>query len=150
MNAKNLLQTLKTQEQNLDQLITILEEQKEAIVHNNYNALESAISNEQKVLKNVAREEAMRLKEVIEISNYYSLDLKGSSLDNFLTAGKEHLAPDMNELMKARMVLRDKVKRVMNVNSQLKNVVDFSRNIIKETMVVIAGSKKHAFVNKRV
>jgi hypothetical protein len=150
MNAKNLLQTLKIQEQNLDQLITILEEQKNAIVQNNYHALESAISSEQKVLKNVAREEAMRLKEVIEIANHYSLNLPGSSLDNFLTVGKEHLSADINELMKMRITLREKVKHVINVNAQLKNVVDFSRNIIKETLVLVAGSNKHTFVNKRV
>jgi hypothetical protein len=150
MNAQKLLKSLKAQEQNLDQLLDVLEEQKKAIVQNNYVALEKSITAEQKILQIVEKEEHIRLKEVEEIARYYSLELKENKLDDLIENGKGCLGSELKELKKVRISLKNKLKNILNANSILKEIVDFSRNMIKETMVLISGSNNQAFVNKKV
>ncbi len=150
MSTKNLLNTLKAQEQNLDVLIHTLEEQKNAVVHNNYTALEKAIAEEQKIISNIEKEEEERIKQVKEIVEMYSLQLKGNSIEDLIVAGKKFFTEDIKQLKMLRLSLKKKLLHISSINSQLRSVTDFSRSMIKETMVMLAGTKKHIFVNKRV
>lgn len=150
MNAKKLLESLKAQEQNLDQLLTVIEEQKRAIVQNNIAALEKAIADEQRILLLVERQEQERAKYVVEIANFYKLELKENKLDELLEKGKNYFGKDIKELRKVRLSLKDKLNNVLNTNTVLKDVVNFSRNMIKETMILLGGTNNQIFVNKKV
>jgi hypothetical protein len=150
MNAQILIASLKTQEINLDLLIEALEEQKYAIIRNDYIALEEVIINEQKILKNITREETSILRVIKEIAQQFSLDLKVYSINNLILYGKSYFGKELNELEKVRASVRVKVLKTKNVNMQLKDVIEFSRNLMKETMMMIAGQNKHTLVNKRV
>ena len=150
MNAQLLIASLKAQEVNLDLLIEALEEQKYAIIRNDYIALEEAIINEQKILKNIDREEASRFKIVKEIARQMSIELKVNSIDNLIINGKSHFGKELKELEKVRASVRAKLFKTKNINMQLKDIIEFSRNLIKETIMIIAGPNKHALVNKRV
>ncbi len=150
MNAKKLLESLKTQELNLDNLYNVLVEQKQAIVKNDISALEKAILIEQRILQIIENEERARIKEVEEIAKFYSLELKGNKLDDLLDKGKNYLGPELKELRKVRISLRNKLKNLLSINSVLKDVIDFSKNMIKETMFLLAGPNKRLFVNRKV
>jgi hypothetical protein len=150
MSAQLLIASLKAQEINLDLLIEALEEQKYAILRNDYKALEEAIINEQKILKNINRDETSILKFIKEISEQLSLDLKIYSINNLILYGKSYFGNELNELEKVRASVRSKVFKTTNINLQLKDVIEFSRNLMKETMMIIAGQYKHSLVNKRV
>ena len=150
MNSQVLIASLKAQEVNLDLLIEALEEQKYAIIRNDYKTLEEAIINEQKILKNINREETSILNVIKEIAQQLSLDLKVYSINNLILHGKSYLGKELNELEKVRASVRVKVFKTSNINLQLKDVIEFSRNLMKETMMIIAGQNKHALVNKRV
>ncbi len=151
MSTKLLLASLKTQEANLSLLIDALDMQKQAIIKNDYTTLESAIGKEQKILRDVEREETARIKVVKELANNLNLNLgDANTLENLISQGSKHFGNDLKELHTIRTSLRDKVKRIKSTNTQLKDVIDFSRNMIKETMMILVGPNKRAIVNKRV
>ena len=151
MSTKLLLASLKTQEANLSLLIDALDMQKQAIIKNDYTTLESAIGKEQKILRDVEREETARIKVVKELANNLNLNLgDANTLENLISQGSKHFGNDLKELHTVRTSLRDKVKRIKSTNTQLKDVIDFSRNMIKETMMILVGPNKRAIVNKRV
>lgn len=150
MNAQLLVNSLSQQDNNLDDLIEVLEEEKFAIVQNDYNALEQVILKKQKVLKNVEREESNRIKIIKEIAGLYSLELSSPSVDNLLEQGKSYFGNEMNELKKLRKSIKAKLDKISRANSHLKNVIEFSRNMIKETVMMLVGPNKHKLVNKRV
>lgn len=150
MNAKLLLASLKTQEVNMNQLIESLETQKKAIVNNDYNSLEEAIGKEQLILRKIEQEETSRVKLVRDIGRQYNLNLNSHSLDDLLSKGARYFEEDAKALMTYRKSLKVKIEYILKTNTQLKDVIEFSRNIIKETMMMIAGPTKRALVNKRV
>jgi len=150
MSTKLLLASLKTQDANLSLLIDALEMQKQAIIKNDYITLESAINNEQKILMDVEREETARGKVVKELAKSMNLDIHDNSLENLINQGSTHFGNDLKELNKVRVSLKEKALKIKSTNSQLKDVIEFSRNMIKETMMMLVGPNKHAIVNKRV
>jgi hypothetical protein len=150
MSAKLLLASLKTQDVNLSLLIESLELQKQAIVNNDYTSLEEAIGKEQILLRNIEREESTRVKVVKDLAQNLSLELKENTLEDLINKGAKHFEGEIKELTARRKSLKTKIEYIRNTNSQLKDVIEFSRNIIKETMMMIAGPSKRALVNKRV
>ena len=150
MSTKLLLASLKTQEANLSLLIDALDLQKQAIIKNDYTTLESANGKEQKILRDVEREETARIKVVRELANNLHLNLSENTLENLINQGSKHFGNDLKELHAVRSSLREKVNRIKSTNTQLKDVIDFSRNMIKETMMMLVGPNKRAIVNKRV
>ncbi|MHB8905832.1 MAG: flagellar protein FlgN [Melioribacteraceae bacterium] len=150
MNAQLLINSLKQQDNNLDDLIEVLEEEKFAIVQNDYNALEQVILKEQKVLKTVEREESNRVKIIKEIAGLYSLELLSPTVDNLLKHGKSYFVNEASELNKLRNSIKVKLGKISQTNSHLKTVIEFSRNMIKETVLMLVGPNKHKLVNKRV
>ena len=150
MNAQLLINSLKQQNNNLDDLIEVLEEEKFAIVQNDYTALEHVILKEQKVLKTVESEESNRIKIIKEIAGLYSLELSSPSVDNILEHGKSYFGNEASELKKLRNSIKVKLDKISQTNSHLKTVIEFSRNIIKETVLMLVGPNKYKLVNKRV
>ncbi|MCX6169940.1 MAG: flagellar export chaperone FlgN [Ignavibacteriales bacterium] len=150
MNAQLLVNSLRQQDNNLDNLIEVLEEEKFAIVQNDYNALEQVILKEQKVLKTVEREESNRIKIIKEIASLYSLELSSPSVENLLEHGKSYLENEMKDLTKLRETINLKLDKIAQANLHLKTVIEFSRNMIKETVLMLVGPNKHKLVNKRV
>ena len=121
MNAQELINSLKAQDVNLDLLIAALEEQKYAIMRNDFVALEEAIINEQKILKNINREETFILKFIKDIGEQLSLDLKVYSINNLITQAKSYFGKELHELEKVRTSVRQKVYKTSNINMQLMN-----------------------------
>ncbi|MEW6653805.1 MAG: flagellar export chaperone FlgN [Bacteroidota bacterium] len=150
MSAKLLLASLKTQDANLSLLMESLDLQKQAIIKNDYTTLENAISKEQKILLDVEREENSRNKVVKELAKTLNLELREYTLENLLTQAGNNFGSELNELQAVRKSMREKVNKIKNANSQLKEVIEFSRNLIKETMMMLVGPNKKALVNKRV
>lgn len=150
MNPQLLLTSLREQDGNFDNLIDVLEAKKRAIVQNDNDALEQAIKEEQKILKNIEREESNRLKIIKEIAGLYSLELPTASMDNLLEQGKDYFDKERSELEKIRASINVKIGRVTQINSQLRDIIDFSRSMIKETVALLIGPNQHSLVNKRV
>lgn len=156
MNAQILLASLKEQSLNLDLLIEALETQRRAIVQNDYIALEKALSNEQKILGRVEKEENTRVKIVKEIANQFSIELKENSLDSLMRTcltnpnGGKHFSAGLAEFEKVHSSMKEKLILLSRKNSQLKDLIEFSRNMIKETIMMLVGPNKRALVNKRV
>ncbi len=150
MNAQLLLNSLRVQDDNLDALIDILEAEKNAIVLHDFTALEQSITDKQKILRTVDQEESNRVKIIKEFAGLYSLELPKASVDNLLRQGKNYLEKEFKELEKIRTSIKYKVGIVSRINSQLKDLVDFSRNMIKETLIALVGNSKNSLVNKKV
>ena len=150
MSTRHLINSMKAQAENLDQLIQTLEDQKLAITKNDYTALEQTISSEQILLRKLEDEENNRIKAVKEIGKQFNLELSDYSLERMMDKGKNFLGKEMNELLQMRNVLKEKANSVKNRNTQLRDVIEFSRGLIKETLLMAAGTNKHLLVNKRV
>ncbi|MEW5841760.1 MAG: flagellar protein FlgN [Bacteroidota bacterium] len=150
MSTQHLINSMKAQAENLDQLIQTLEDQKLAITKNDYTALEQTISSEQILLRKLEDEENNRIKAVKEIGKQFNLELSDYSLEKMIDKGENFFGKEMNELLRLRSVLKEKANSVKNRNTQLRDVIEFSRGLIKETLLMAAGTNKHLLVNKRV
>lgn len=150
MSTRHLINSMKAQAENLDQLIQTLEDQKLAITKNDYTALEQTISSEQILLRKLEDEENNRIKAVKEIGKQFNLELSDYSLEKMIDKGENFFGKEMNELLQLRSVLKEKANSVKNRNTQLRGVIEFSRGLIKETLLMAAGTNKHLLVNKRV
>ena len=150
MSTRHLINSMRAQAENLDQLIQTLEDQKLAITKNDYTALEQTISSEQILLRKLEDEENNRIKAVKEIGKQFNLELSDYSLERMMDKGKNFFGKEMNELLQMRNVLKEKANSVKNRNTQLRDVIEFSRGLIKETLLMAAGTNKHLLVNKRV
>ncbi|KAF0151671.1 MAG: FlgN family protein [Ignavibacteria bacterium] len=150
MSARLLIASLKAQDVNLSLLLEAMDLQKQAIIKNDYTTLESAINNEQKILFDVEREENTRNKVVKELSKTWNLELRENSMESLINQAGNYLGNELNELQVVRKSMREKVNKIKSTNTQLKDVIDFSRNMIKETMMMVVGPNKRALINKRV
>ncbi len=150
MNTQQLLESLRAQDSNLDLLMEALKAQKYAILRNDYSSLEEAISNEQKILKLVEKEESTRLKVIKQIADKYSIKLNENSLESLLGKARQHLGNELKDVEKVRESIKTKLTKITRTNAQLKNVVELSRSLIKETMMMFVGPNKRSLVNKRV
>ncbi|MCL4548863.1 MAG: flagellar protein FlgN [Bacteroidetes bacterium] len=150
MSTRHLINSMRAQAENLDQLIQTLEDQKLAITKNDYTALEQTISSEQILLRKLEDEENNRIKAVKEIGKQFNLELSDYSLEKMIDKGENFFGKEMNELLQLRSVLKEKANSVKNRNTQLRGVIEFSRGLIKETLLMAAGTNKHLLVNKRV
>ncbi|MBI5807997.1 MAG: flagellar export chaperone FlgN [Ignavibacteriales bacterium] len=150
MNSKILLASLKAQDSNLNQLLSSLEQQKTAIINNDFTTLESAINDEQKFLRLVEKEESNRLKIISDIIKQNSLQVNNHSLAELLNKSGKLFEADSKEIQSLRKSLKEKAEKIKRLNLQLKEVIEFSRTLIKETMMLIAAKNKNALVNKRV
>ncbi|MCL4550653.1 MAG: flagellar protein FlgN [Bacteroidetes bacterium] len=150
MSTQHLIDSMKAQAENLDQLIQTLEDQKLAITKNDYAALEKTISSEQMLLRKLQDEEKIRVEAVKEIGKKFNLGLTDYSLDKMIDKGKNLFGKETKELLQLRNVLKEKADSVKDRNTQLRDIVEFSRGLIKETLLIAAGSNKHLLVNKRV
>jgi hypothetical protein len=150
MKNKELVNALLLQDENLSNLIESLENQKKAIIEGKYDDLEKSISNEQKLLKVVQEEELRRIKMIAEISNSNGMNLNNSSLDELLLKGKEFIGEDYKTIQRIRESIKIKINDIGKINAQLKVVIELSRNIIKDTLMLVVGPRNQAFVNKRV
>lgn len=150
MNSKILLASLKAQDSNLNQLLNSLEQQKTAIINNDFTTLESAINDEQKFLRLVEKEESNRLKIISDIIKQNSLQVNNHSLAELLNKSGKLFEADSKEIQSLRKSLKEKAEKIKQLNLQLKEVIEFSRTLIKETMMLVAAKNKNAIVNKRV
>jgi hypothetical protein len=150
MKNKDLVNALLIQDENLSSLIDSLENQKKAIIEGKYDDLEKSISNEQKLLRVVQEEELRRIKMIAEISNSNGMNLNNSSLDELLLKGKEFIGEDYKTIQRIRESIKIKINDIGKINAQLKVVIELSRNIIKDTLMLVVGPRNQAFVNKRV
>ncbi len=150
MSTMNLINSMRAQAENLDLLIETLNAQKQAITKNDYTALEKAVSNEQMVIRKIEVEENNRIEAVKEINRQFNLENHDYSLEKVLNKGKNFFGKELRELLQLRKILKEKVQLIKNLNLQLKYIIEFSRGLIKETLLIAAGSNKHVLVNKRV
>ena len=150
MKVKELIESLKTQNNNLTELLNSLEKQKEAIINNDFNLIEASISDEQKSLSKVEKEEAYRKKIVGELIKENNLSTKNFSLDEIIKSSPKLFEKDLKEIQQLRKLLKARAEKVKRINLQLKDVIEFSRNLIKETMMIVAQKNKKGIVNKRV
>lgn len=150
MTVKDLIQSIIEQDKNFDLLLDALVSKKEAIIADNYNLLESAIKNEQKILHSIEMEEKKRKELIKEFAEQNSIKVKEFSFDEIFNSQKKLFGNDTKNIEKVRNELREKALRIAHLNSQLSVLVEVSRNIIKERMISILGNGKRKLVNKRV
>jgi hypothetical protein len=150
MNSQDLLNSLLAQEQNVDSLLQILQTMKTAIVHNDFKTLEQTINEEQLMLRKISTEDEARKKAMMKLVDTLSLEMNAPSLEKVLENGKSKLGKEYDVLQKVRKSLKEKLKEVSHLNTVLKQIIDISRSLIKETMLAVAGQKKHGLVNRRV
>jgi hypothetical protein len=150
MNSQNLLNSLTAQEKNLDSLYLILETMKKSIVQNDLKTFEQTIGEEQIILKKIKSEDDNRKKIMIEMVDSLALETKAQTLENILSAGKTKIGKEYDALQKAHITLKGKLKKISHMNIVLREIIEISRNFIKETMMVIAGQKRHGLINRRV
>jgi len=147
MNLKELKTLLENQNSTMNIFHSVLQK-KNAIIDNDYNAMESVLKDEQTILQRIDFEDK-KLKSFLnsyDIQNKLTIEkmLDDLKLNNKIAIG------DYKILMTLRNELKATASKVVLLNGLISQLVDVSRSIIKETLIAIVGNKRKTLVNKRV
>ncbi|KUO61079.1 hypothetical protein APF79_13070 [bacterium BRH_c32] len=148
MNLKELKTLLENQNSTMNIFHSVLQKKKNAIIDNDYNAMESVLKDEQTILQRIDFEDK-KLKSFLnsyDIQNKLTIEkmLDDLKLNNKIAIG------DYKILMTLRNELKATASKVVLLNGLISQLVDVSRSIIKETLIAIVGNKRKTLVNKRV
>ncbi|MDX9923309.1 MAG: flagellar export chaperone FlgN [Ignavibacteriaceae bacterium] len=148
MNLKELKTLLENQNSTMNIFHSVLQKKKNAIIDNDYNAMESVLKDEQTILQRIDSEDK-KLKSFLssyDIQNKLTIEkmLDDLKSNNKITIG------DYKVLMALRNELKTTASKVVLLNGLISQLVDVSRSIIKETLIAIVGNKRKTLVNKRV
>lgn len=148
MNLKELKTLLENQNSTMNIFHSVLQKKKNAIIDNDYNAMESVLKDEQTILQKIDLEDK-KLKSFLssyDIQNKLTIEkmLDDLKFNNKIAIG------DYKILMTLRNELKTTASKVVLLNGLISQLVDVSRSIIKETLIAIVGNKRKTLVNKRV
>ncbi len=148
MNLKELKTLLENQNSTMNIFHSVLQKKKNAIIDNDYNAMESVLKDEQTILQRIDSEDK-KLKSFLssyDIQNKLTIEkmLDDLKSNNKITIG------DYKVLMALRNELKTTASKIVLLNGLISQLVDVSRSIIKETLIAIVGNKRKTLVNKRV
>ncbi|MCK9279905.1 MAG: flagellar protein FlgN [Melioribacteraceae bacterium] len=148
MNFKELKNLLENQNSTMNIFHSVLQKKKNAIIDNDYNAMESILKDEQIVLQRIDLEDK-KLKSFLsslDIKNKLTIEnvLEDLKINNKIALG------DYKVLIGLRNELKTTASKIVLLNRLISQLVDVSRSIIKETLIALIGNKKKALVNKRV
>ncbi len=145
-----LLNSLTEQQSNLQEFLEVVQKQQRALIENNLTSLEESIVLEEKVLQKIEASEKTREDIMKNLSSAYSIKLKSLSVRDFLKQiGNAH-HPLVQQISELSDELKDAITQITKVNYQNKQLINHSRNFIKETVNLVFGNNGNQLLDKRV
>lgn len=145
-----LLNILSDQRLNLQGFLVTAQKQQRALVESNVTSLEECILSEEVLLNRIEATEKMREEIMNKLALAYSIKLKSLSISDFL----EQIGNVNHSLIEKITELSNELKSIMKqinkINFQNNQLINHSRNFIKETVNVILGNNGNQLLDKRL
>jgi len=150
MQVDNLIQLIKDQANNLDELIINLKMIQQYIVANDLENLQDQIEREEKILHHIKQKEEERTNEVKELIKQENLDCSiEDAMDKISEILNDVDAVLCDEFLLWRKELTENVGQVMYLNSQNSILINNSRKFIRDLIKNLLGSKKDNFFDRK-
>lgn len=146
----DLYAKLEALDEKLNELINIVQDKKDALVHRNLDALDSCIKREENILLLINRIERERLDIIKQISGIekipanFQVDLFYQEL---FASIPERVAESIQQL---RESIKSKAKTISDINKNNIALVETSRDFIRMLFQNLKGEKRSLVVNKKV
>ena len=151
MQVDNLIQLIKDQANNLDELIINLKMIQQYIVANDLENLQDQIEREEKILHHIKQKEEERTNEVKELIKQENLDCSiEDAMDKISEILNDVDAVLCDEFLLWRKELTENVGQVMYLNSQNSILINNSRKFIRDLIKNLLGSKKDNFFDRKI
>jgi flagellar biosynthesis/type III secretory pathway chaperone len=151
MDLKELLLSLKRQEENLNILLTVSGNKQKAIIDGKIEKIEEAIFEEEKLFQNIGMQEKHRIELLQNYSLKLNLSIRHHNLSEFLAEIKPRLDPAFyGELTKARAEIVDLVHRINYINKQNKILITQSISFVKTTLTSLIDARKNSLIDRRM
>lgn len=147
---ENIVNTISDLNTNLRLLLDAALLKQHALINLNYNELENAILDEEKILNTINECEQMRIRDLEKF--YSSQDLTHSTY-RISELCEKYGTPENNSEVKRLLLLEKQIKETIcevdKINHQNKYIIEHSRSFIKETISSLMSSNK-TIVDKKV
>lgn len=151
MDIKELLISLKRQEENLTHLLQAAKNKQRAIVENKLQKLEEVISEEERIINGIAFQEKHRIEMLNEFIVKLNLELKRPNLSDFLAEIKPRLDPKFyDELIRIRTEIVKITGEINKINAQNKILIAQSISFIKKTITSLVDTKRNSLIDRRI
>jgi len=151
MDEKDLIKTLAGLEESLIHLFETAQQKQEALVNNNIKLLESAVSAEEKFIRNVEIAERRRVSVLTELNKKFMLNLTTLKLSDFLSGAKNKLDErNVAQILKLQNRIRKYIMNIDSLNQQNQYLIDTARDFIKTTIAELVGPQRKSFLDRRV
>ncbi|QQS35509.1 MAG: flagellar protein FlgN [Ignavibacteriales bacterium] len=145
-----LLNSLTEQQSNLQEFLGVVQKQQRALVENNLTSLEESISLEEKVLQKIEMTEKNREEIMKNLSSAYSIKIKSLSVSDFLKQIGNVNHPLVQKITELSDAIKTVITDITKVNYQNKQLINHSRNFIKETVNLVFGTSGSQLLDKRM
>lgn len=151
MDEKDLIKTLSGLEESLIKLFETACQKQDALVNNNIKLLESAVSAEERFIRNVEKAEKQRMTVLAELNKKYLLNATSLKLNDFLSGAKNKLdEKNVAQILKIQNRIRKYILSIESLNQQNQYLIDTARDFIKMTIAELVGPQRKSFLDKRV
>ncbi|MDP2363777.1 MAG: flagellar export chaperone FlgN [Ignavibacteria bacterium] len=136
---------------NLSDFVNTLKHLQKSIIKNDINEIEIAIEQEEKVLHRLKHCEDKRAEAVKAALHHYKIEVDASTALDDLADVLLAIDPEgCDEFNQTRIILLEKVKEVLLLNTQNEIIINNSRNFIRDLIKNVLGSKKDNFFDRKV
>jgi len=151
MDEKDLIKTLAGLEESLIKLFETAKQKQEALVNNNINLLESAVSAEERFIRNVENAEKTRIAVLNELNKKYTLNLTSLKMNEFLSGAKNRLdEKNVAQIIKLQGRIKKYIAGIETLNQQNQYLIDTARDFIKSTIAELVGPQRKSFLDRKV
>jgi hypothetical protein len=150
MDEKDLIKTLAGLEESLINLFETARQKQEALISNNIKLLESAVSAEEKFIRNVEMAEKRRITVLTELNKKFTLNVTSMKINDFLSGAKNKLdEKHAAQIIKLQNRIRKYIMNIDTVNQQNQYLIDTARDFIKMTISELVGPQRKSFLDRR-
>jgi uncharacterized protein YpuA (DUF1002 family) len=142
MKINNLLTALKSNRDNLESFLKVIEEQKNSLISNDNKLLEVAIIKEEKLLNNISSQQKKIIMLLKDLSEELNLNMEGNKfpkINDIILAIEKDNHKEAGELSKIHSAMKEVVIRIDTALRRNKILIDHSRNFIRETFSALAN-----------
>lgn len=151
MDEKDLIKTLAGLEESLIRLFETAQKKQEALVNNNIKLLESAVSAEERFIRNIENAEKNRVSVLAELNKKYMIDATTMKLSDFLSGAKNKLDEKSTaQILKLQNRIKKHILNIDMLNQQNQYLLDTARDFIKMAISELVGPQRKSFLDRRV
>ena len=151
MSVQRLLEQLKQQKANLQNLLKNAKDKQSALVGNNNELLDNVIKNEQKLILAVQNSEKNRLQTITQLNSENGFEEREYRLNKLIENLEGVLSLEAKEaILKSEKSIRGFIDEITQVNNQNMFLIQHSKQFIDSTLKAVFGNnnKKSIFDRK--